>query len=277
MPSKKNPNSAQPHISLGESATRFLTTGSSDKASSAHQEVFKFIRWFGEDRKLSSVTGQEIINYSEQTHASTSKSDEHLNVIKSYLKYVHKEGYTAINLSIHVKIRKTSGKISATGTANLDEPVLMTSQGFEEGREKLMHLQTERPRIADEIRRAAADKDFRENAPLHAAREQMSLLDGQIKELEDALRRAKVVEKDHAKGHLVAIGDTVVIEDQTSKEHISYSLVSSREANVKHGKISIVSPLGQALLNKEVGQSISVNAPSGLIQYRIIEIKQIQR
>lgn len=275
MPAKRNPNSTQPHISLGESATRFLATISSDKASSAHQEVFKFIRWFGEDRKLESMTGQEIINYSDQTHASTSKSDEHLNMIKSYLKYVHNEGYTTTNLSIHVKIKKISGKISITGGAVLDEPVLMTSQGYEEAREKLIQLQKERPHIADEIRRAAADKDFRENAPLHAAREQMSLLDGQIKGLEDTLRRAKVVEKDHGKGQLVAIGDTVVIEEQTSKEYIIYSLVSSREANVKNGKISIASPLGQALLNKEVGQSISVNAPSGLIQYRIIEIKQI--
>ena len=274
MPSKQRPKSIKPGVSLGDTATRFLASVSSEIKSEAHQEVFKFVRWFGEERMSSTLAGQEVVNYSEQVYTSTNKSTEHLSIIKKFLQFAHKENYTITNLSIHIKIKKIPGKTAAGVTTRADEPILLTRQGYEDVNNRLAHLQNERPHIAEEIRRAAADKDFRENAPLHAAREQMSHLDGQIKELEDTLRRAKIVEADEEKGLRMTIGDTAIIEEETTNEQISYTLVSSREANVKLGKISVVSPLGQAIFNKEIGETINVNAPSGVIVYCIIDIKK---
>jgi len=274
MPSKQRPQSIKQGVSLGETATRFLSSVSSDDKSQAHQEVFKFVRWFGEDRMSNTLAGQEVVNYSEQVYTSTNLSTDHLNIIKKFLQYAHKEYYTATNLGIHIKIKKATGKTSAGIASRADEPILLTQQGYEEAKQKLARLQRERPRIAEEIRKAAADKDFRENAPLQAAREQMGHLEGQVKELEDTLRRAKVVETEQEKGLRISIGDTAIIEEQSANERISYTLVSSREANVMLRKISVASPLGQAIFNKEIGETVSVNAPSGVIIYRIIEIQK---
>jgi transcription elongation factor GreA len=276
MPSKQRSQSTEPGVSLGDAATRFLTTVSIGSQSEAQQEVIKFVRWFGEGRMTGTLTGQEVVNYSEQIYTSTNKSTEHLNTIKKFLQFVHKENYTSANLGIHIKIKKVPGKTASGIAVRTDEPVFLTRQGYEEAKARLAHLQSERPRIAEEIHRAAADKDFRENAPLQAAREHMSHLEGQIKEHEDTLRRAKVVEDQPDKGLRVGIGDIVVLEHESSGERITYTLVSSREANVRLGKISVASPMGQAIINKEIGEVVGVNAPSGIINYCIKEIKKDQ-
>jgi len=130
----------------------------------------------------------------------------------------------------------------------------------------------ERPKIAEELRRAASDKDFRENAPLEAAREKQGHVEGQILELENTLKKAKIIEASMRNGLKITMGDTVTVADASSGEKINYTLVSSKEANIQQGKISIVSPMGQALFNKEVGDTLEVSAPSGIIRYKIMNI-----
>jgi transcription elongation factor GreA len=129
--------------------------------------------------------------------------------------------------------------------------------------------------MADELRKAAADKDFRENAPLAAAREKQGHIEGKILELENTIKRAKVVEVSTESVLRITIGDVVTISDITSAEKINYTLVGSKEANIKQGKISIVSPMGQALFNKQIGDILEVNAPSGILKYKIMEISRL--
>lgn len=272
MPSKHKPQTPDQGSCLGDMATRYLSTISAAQASDIHQEIFKFIRWYGEDRQVISLTGQEISNYSEQFITATVKSVQHLNAVKLFLAYAHKIGLTNSNLGAHIRIKKVSTRNSPTVTRKADEPIIITSQGYEELKRKLAALKEERPKITEEIHTAAADKDFRENAPLEAAREKQGHIEGQIRDIENTLKRAKVVEATDDQGLRISIGDTATIADTISGEKISYTLVGPKEASIKNGRISIVSPMGQALFNKEVGAVLEVNAPSGVIKYKVLEI-----
>jgi transcription elongation factor GreA len=276
MPSKRRSQSSNPEIILGEAVGLYLSTVSSELSPGIQQDVFKFVRWYGETRQMASLTGQEIANYSEQMNSSPTKSTEHLSTVKQFLVYAHKQGFTAANLSAHVRIKKMSVKAPAKSLAKAEEAIMLTSRGYEELKNKLSALKEERPKMADELRKAAADKDFRENAPLAAAREKQGHIEGKILELENTMKRAKVVEVVSESVLRITFGDTVTISDITSAEKINYTLVGSREANIKQGKISIESPMGQALFNKQIGDVLEVNAPSGMLKYKIMEISRLQ-
>jgi len=184
MPSKHKNQTPDPGITLGDIATRYLSTISDAQASEIHQEIFKFIRWYGEERQVISLTGQEVSNYSDQFITATTKSVQHLNIVKLFLAYAHKSGLTSSNLGAHIRVKKVSTKNSPSVARKVDEPIIMTRQGHEELKIKLAALKEERPKITEEIRRAAADKDFRENAPLEAAREKQGHIEGQIRDIE---------------------------------------------------------------------------------------------
>ena len=150
----------------------------------------------------------------------------------------------------------------------MDEQIVITRQGYEDAKNRLEQLKLEQPLVREEITRAAADKDFKENAPFHAAREKMSYLKGEIQRLEDTLRLARIVESNT--GSKVGLGDTVIIENLDDEERSTYTLVGPREANMREGKVSISSPLGQALMGTSVGDSVDVKAPSGVFSYTIV-------
>jgi transcription elongation factor GreA len=273
MPSKQKPLPTNPGTSLGEAAARFLSTLSDESAAETPQELLKFTRWYGVDRPIINLTGQEVANYSEQFPSSSHKAVEHLNTIKTFLSYCFKQGLIFSNLAPHIRIKKpTVRQHSASNTVKAEESIILTRDGYEELKRKLAALREQRPKIAEELRRAAADKDFRENAPLEAAREKQGHIEGQIRDLENTLKRAKVIESLEEKGLKITMGDTVVISYVESGERIQYMLVSSKEANIQQGKISLESPMGQALFNKEAGDRLDVTAPSGVLTYKIIEI-----
>jgi transcription elongation factor GreA len=274
MPSKQKPLPVNPGTSLGEAATRFLSTVSKESAAEIQQELLKFTRWYGLDRPIIDLTGQVVSSYSEQFHSSTSQTVKHLNQIKTFLSYCHKQGLTPVNLAPHIRVKKPGARQQAQSSAKVEEPIVLTRHGYETLKSKLAALKEERPKISEELRKAAADKDFRENAPLEAAREKQGHIEGQILELENTLKRSKVIEAPEEKGQRISMGDTVVISYLESGERIRYTLVSSKEANIQQGKISLNSPLGQALFNKEAGETLEVAAPSGVLKYQIIEISK---
>ncbi len=272
MPSKQEPLPVNPGTTIGEAATRFLSTVSKETTPEIQQELLKFTRWYGLDRPIIDLTGQGVSSYAEQFQTSTSKTIEHLNTVKAFLSYCHKQGLTPANLAPHIRVKKPGTRHQASGMVRVEEPVVLTRQGYEELKGKLSALKEERPKISEELRRAAADKDFRENAPLEAAREKQGHIEGQIRDLENTLKRARIIETPEEKGQRISMGDTVIISFVESGERIRYTLVSSKEANIQQGKISLNSPLGQALFNKEVGETLEVTAPSGVQKYKVIEI-----
>ena len=137
---------------------------------------------------------------------------------------------------------------------------------------ELAALKSKRFEAIDEMRRAAADKDFRENAPLEAAREQRGHLEGQIKELEEALKSAVVIDEKQKVALKVSVGDNVILRDLAFGEELHYIMVNSREVDPTRGKISSASPIGKAIIGRGQGEIIEVIAPSGKLRYQIEQI-----
>jgi transcription elongation factor GreA len=153
------------------------------------------------------------------------------------------------------------------------EQIHLTSEGHAALKSELEALQNERPRVAEQIRHAAADKDFRENAPLEAAREHQGHIEGRIRELEATIKGATIIKEKTSTTLRVGIGCTVDLSDLTSGEQLHYTLVSPSESNPTKGKLSIASPTGKALLDQEIGAVVEVAAPVGTFRYRIVGIK----
>ena len=122
--------------------------------------------------------------------------------------------------------------------------------------------------------KAAADKDFRENAPLDAAREDQGRVESRILELEALVRTAELLNEDHIRSadSRVAIGRTVALENLTNGNKVQYKLVSPSEAKISEGRISIASPVGKAMLGRSNGDEVVVVAPAGAMKFKILEI-----
>ncbi|MET3660977.1 transcription elongation factor GreA [Aquamicrobium ahrensii] len=152
--------------------------------------------------------------------------------------------------------------------------VPMTAGGFETLKEELRwRQQEERPRIIEAISEARSHGDLSENAEYHAAKEAQSLNEGRVSELEDLIARAEVIDISKLSGAKVKFGATVVLVDEDTEEEKTYQIVGDQEADVKAGRISISSPIARALIGKEVGDAIEVNAPGGARGYEIVELR----
>ena len=146
----------------------------------------------------------------------------------------------------------------------------MTAAGLEASKAELQRLKAERPKMAQSLEAAMADKDFRENAPLDAARDVQSFLESRIREVERQIAQAVVVDPTAAavrgRAHL---GSDIEITNLVSNETVQYTLVGQNEVDMAAGRISNISPVGQALVGKGVGDIVIVTVPSGTIRFRI--------
>ena len=133
----------------------------------------------------------------------------------------------------------------------------------------------DRPRIIAAISEARAHGDLSENAEYHAAKEQQSLNEGRIKELESLLALADVIDVSKLSGSTVKFGATVRIIDENSEEARKYTIVGDAEADAGNGRISISSPIARAMIGKQKGDSFEVPAPGGTRSYEITEIKYV--
>ncbi|EJF94558.1 transcription elongation factor GreA [Bartonella taylorii] len=156
------------------------------------------------------------------------------------------------------------------------EKVPMTTAGFESLKEELRwRQQQERPRIIEAISEARAHGDLSENAEYHAAKEAQSHNEGRINELEDYIARAEVINVSRLSGDKIKFGATIKLLDEDTEEKKVYQIVGDQEADVKTGKISISSPIARALIGKQEGDVIEVNAPGGSHNYEIIKVQYI--
>ena len=150
----------------------------------------------------------------------------------------------------------------------------MTQEGHEALQEELRNLkQVERPAIVKAIAAAREHGDLSENAEYHAARERQSFIEGRIGELEDATKRAEVIDTSKLKGKTVRFGATVKLADEETDEEITYQLVGEFEADIEQRKISIQSPLGKALIGREVGDSVEVTTPNGVRYFEVVTVR----
>jgi transcription elongation factor GreA len=156
------------------------------------------------------------------------------------------------------------------------EKVPMTAAGHVALQEELQRRQSvDRPEIIAAIAEARAHGDLSENAEYHAAKEQQSLNEGRVSELEDILSRAEIIDVSKLSGDTVKFGATVELADEDTDEESTYQIVGDQEADVKLGKISISSPIARALIGKSEGDSVEVTAPGGSKSYEILSVKFI--
>jgi len=149
----------------------------------------------------------------------------------------------------------------------------MTPEGHQKMKEDLDRLMKEdRPRNIRDIAEARAHGDLSENAEYHAAKERQSFIEGRIQELRGKLAMADVIDPSKISQSSVAFGARVKVLDTEADTEYEFILVGADEADVKSGKISISSPVGRALIGKEVGDIAVVKAPARQIEYEIVEI-----
>lgn len=149
----------------------------------------------------------------------------------------------------------------------------MSLTGNKNLREELDRLErVERPEIVRAIEVARAHGDLSENAEYHAAKERQSMVEGRILELKDKLGRAEVIDCSKIACERVVFGTVVSLMNLDTDTEVTYQLLGPEEADVKQGSISVFSPLGKALLGKEVGDEVKTKTPGGIREFEIIEI-----
>jgi len=152
------------------------------------------------------------------------------------------------------------------------EEILLTKDGYTAKLAELDELRTvRRPEIAEQLKEARAYGDLSENAEYDAAKNEQAEIEYKIIELESLLKNAKVIEES-TKADVVRIGQKVKIRKVGAKETLEYTIVSSSEADPIHGKISNVSPVGSALIDKRVKEKVDVKLPDGTARYEILSI-----
>lgn len=259
-------------LSLGEAAARFLVSLSPETREISQQAVYKFARWCGWERPFAELTAPDIASYVERLSLSDTDYMKKLELIRAFLVYTKKQGWSKSNLALHLKTKKGKSSIRTLSGRGATKTVHLTRQGYAKLEAELTALKEKRPQIIDEIRKAAADKDFRENAPLDAAREQRGYLEGRIIELEETLKLATVIEEKQESTSRVNVGDSVILQDLASGEELRYILVSPSEVDPSQGKISSVSPIGIAVIGRGEGEVVDVVAPVGKLRYQVKQI-----
>ncbi len=150
----------------------------------------------------------------------------------------------------------------------------MTKEGFNLLQEELKRLKkTERPNVIQAIADAAAHGDLSENAEYDAAKEKQSFIEGRIKEIETKIAASDVIDVSQLSGNKVVFGATVTLAESESGKEVSYKIVGVDEADVKAGKISVISPIARGLIGKELDDEVKINTPSGVKEYEIIDIE----
>ena len=157
----------------------------------------------------------------------------------------------------------------------MGDEIYLTRQGYEKLSEELEYLKnTRRRELSKAIEKARSYGDISENAEYDAAKEMQAHNEQKIAELEDKLSRARIIEEENISADEVRVGATVTLKDLDLNEEITYILVSEAEADYEQNKISLSSPVGQALLGHRVDDVVEVKAPGRLLRYKIVSISR---
>jgi transcription elongation factor GreA len=156
----------------------------------------------------------------------------------------------------------------------MDQRVPMTPRGYEALKEELKRLKSvDRPANIKDIEEAIAHGDLSENAEYHAAKEKQAHIAGRMAMLDDRIARAQVIDTTGMSAEKVSFGATVKLSDVETDDEVVYTLVGEEEADAKQGRISVTSPVAQALMAREVGDDVSVKVPKGIREFEVLEIR----
>jgi len=153
--------------------------------------------------------------------------------------------------------------------------IYLTKEGLEKLKQELHDIKfRKRPLVSQKVATAREHGDLKENAEYHAAREELSLLETRVLQLQDKIARSRIIDENQITTEEVSILNTVLVEDLKRKKQYEYTLVSAEEADVKQNRISITSPVGKGLLGRKEGDVAEIQVPAGLLQYKILSIKR---
>lgn len=155
----------------------------------------------------------------------------------------------------------------------MTDQVPMTKQGAQQLKDELNRLKhEERPRVVEAIATARDHGDLSENAEYDAAKEEQAFIESRIRELEDKIARARVIDPAEIDMETVAFGATVTLVDEETGNEVTYQIVGDEEADIKQNKISINAPIARALIGRGEGEVAEVQAPGGNRSYEIVQI-----
>jgi transcription elongation factor GreA len=260
-----------PEPPLDEAATKFLETVKGPARQQALAVINRFVAWWG-DRPIAKLTGHDIATYGEALGPATAETQKRGEHIRNFLVWLNKEGIVDQKLAPHLRLRKAGKSSGAAHHAAQPSTVELTQSGVDALKAEHDGLMHDRIAVREEIRKAMLDKDFRENAPLDAAKDKQGHIEARIREIEAMLKRAVIVD-DSARTGRVRVGSTVRVKNASNGKIVEYSIVGPTEANAAEGKISSVSPVGKALLDCVPGDEVEVSVPSGTLKLQVEHVQ----
>lgn len=261
------------HLSISQAIDIFIAhLKDGRQVMQGQQELLRFQARIGRDKLMSTLHAIEVGDYARWTTENVENPASRLDPVKKFLTFANRKGWTETSLARYAAAprrnrRRFQNSDQATGAST--PTARLSQERHTELQAELERLRAEVPRIREAIRLARSDGDIRENAPLDAAREQQQLVERRIRQLENDLARVEIVDAANADTEKVSIGSRVSLHDLGAQQARSFTLVDVREADASAGKISTVSPIGQALMGRSVGEEVTINTPRGSVQYRI--------
>jgi transcription elongation factor GreA len=150
----------------------------------------------------------------------------------------------------------------------------MTQEGYQRLQDELKQLiRVERPKVVQDIAEARSHGDLSENAEYDAAKDRQGFIEGRIQELNDKIARAQVIDPTTIKSDKIVFGAKVTLIDVDTDKEVRYQIVGEEEADIKQGKISIVSPVGKALIGHRVDDEVQISVPSGLKTFEVTRVE----
>ncbi len=261
-------------VTVGEAIHNYISALKPESRPTMAPELQRFTRWFGPERRMGELTAFILERYQEQMDASGMDSKARLESLRHFLSDARSKKLLDVALANAVKVRrKTAAERASAGAQTAVQTIEMTQTGHDQLQSDLKRLELEeRPRVTEQVSRARADGDLRENAPYHAAREGLQEIDRKINEIKETLAAATIARE--ATGERAGLGTTVVVRDLHDNEELTYTLVGPGDVDRRGGRISIQSPVGQALVDHTVGDTIDVKVPAGNLRYRIEKIER---
>jgi transcription elongation factor GreA len=260
---------------LGQAISDYLGRTPLEDRDTAARELGRFARWLGVDVPLARITPIDIQRYQEQFPESSVDINRRLEPVKAFLTSLKTQKLTSVNLGAHIRLRRPPTRRRATERVMAEpEQVRVTEQGYAALTAELNRLENEvRPEVTEALRRAAADKDFRENAPYDAAKQRLSEVQSRINDIRGTLAAASIYTGDSTE--TVDLGTTVTLHSLVDSEDVIYTIVGPGEVSPREGKISAQSPLGRAVADRRVGDIVEVQTPAGTDTYRIEKIERL--
>lgn len=226
----------------------------------------------GADRPVTQITKLEVERYQQYLGDTAGETAMRVEALKTFLSDLKTKKLTEINLGAGLRVRRKGG----TGQTRKEEATVveLTREGLDLLHAELHRLENEvAPAVRDDLAAAYQDRDFRENAPYDEAKRRMGEVQGQIDRLKGQIKAARVVEREKS-NERAGLGSKVVLRDLTYDEELDYVLVGPGEVDTRNRRISIQSPVGSALKDRGVGDTVEVDIPSGKARYRIERIER---